>query len=300
MTIETVAVLSPGDMGHNYGIALGRAGFRIITCLDGRSERTKELALKANFEDMGNIDNVVLEGDLILSIMPPANSVGIAKEIAKAMKKTGSKPHFADCNAISPSTSKVVGTHIVGAGANYIDAGIVGPGPGTRERPTSMYVSGPDTKAVMEINGPHIEVIDLGTEIGKASAAKMCYAAITKGSWTLYTTALVTAEALGVSEHLNSALKQSRPAIWADINKMLPRLPLDAGRWIGEMEEIAETMGAAGASSLFHRGAAETMELLDSTPIAQETRENYDKDRTLQQCIEIFAEHLPVKSANKN
>ena len=77
---------------------------------------------------------------------------------------------------------------------------------------------------------------------------------------------------------------------------MLPKLPLDAGRWIGEMEEIAQAMGSVGASSHFHQGAAETMELLDSTPIGSETRENYDKNRTLEQCLKIFSDHLPVRS----
>lgn len=296
MAIETVAVLSPGDMGHNYGIALKKAGFRIITCLAKRSDRTKELAAKAEFEDVASLDDLVQEADLILSIMPPANAVGTAKEVAEAMQRTSETPIYADCNAISPDTSKLVGAPITEAGADYVDGGIVGPGPGTRERATSMYVSGPNAAAIQAINGPHIDVIDLGPEIGKASAAKMCYAAITKGSWTLYTTALVAAETLGVSEQLHTALKSSRPGIWSDIEKMLPRLPLDAGRWIGEMEEIAQAMGSAGASSHFHQGAAETMELLDSTPIARETRENYDRDRSLEECLKIFAEHLPVKS----
>ena len=296
MTKETIAVCSPGDMGHNYGIALDKAGFRIITCLKGRSKRTRDLASKANFEDVGDIDNIVREADLVLSIMPAACSVTFAQEIASAMDRTGFKPHYVDCNAISPSTSKKVDSVIGDVGGNFIDGGIVGPGPGTRERATTMYVSGPNTDAVKVIDGPHIEIIDLGAEIGKASAAKMCYAAITKGSWTLYTTALLAAEAFGVSNQLHTALKLSRPSIWVDIEKMLPRLPLDSGRWIGEMEEIAATMKDAGASPNFHRGAAETMELLSSTPIAQETRENYDKNRTLQQCIEIFVNHLPVKS----
>lgn len=296
MAIKTVAVMSPGDMGHNYGIALKKAGFRIITCLADRSERTKALAAKAEFEDVPSLDDLVREADLVLSIMPPANAVGVAEEIALAMKRTGETPHYVDCNAISPDTSKRASGPVTDAGANYVDGGIVGPGPGTRERPTSMYVSGPNAAAIEDISGPHIDVINLGPEIGKASAAKMCYAAITKGSWTLYTTALVAAEALGVSEQVHTALKSSRPGIWDDIEKMLPRLPLDAGRWVGEMEEIAQAMGSAGASSLFHQGAAETMELLDSTPIGRETRENYDKDRTLQQCLEIFADHLPVKS----
>jgi putative dehydrogenase len=296
MAFKTVAVLSPGDMGHNFGIVLKKAGFRIITCLAERSERTKMLAEKAEFEDVPDIDTLVKEAELVLSIMPPSNAVGVAQEVADALKRTGETVVYVDCNAISPDTSKRAGKAIAEAGSEYVDGGIVGPGPGTRERATNLYVSGPNAKLVEGINGPHIAVIDMGPDIGTASAAKMCYAAITKGSWTLYTTALVAAEAYGVSPVVHEALKASRPHIWADIEKMLPRLPLDAGRWVGEMEEIAQAMGSIGASSLFHQGAAETMEMLDSTPIGRETRETYDRDRTLQQCLEIFVQHLPVRS----
>ena len=44
MTTDTVAVLMPGDMGHAVGKALADAGFDVVTCLSGRSERTRVLA----------------------------------------------------------------------------------------------------------------------------------------------------------------------------------------------------------------------------------------------------------------
>ena len=35
MQIQTVAILSPGDMGSNVGRALRENGLNVITCLDG-------------------------------------------------------------------------------------------------------------------------------------------------------------------------------------------------------------------------------------------------------------------------
>ena len=40
MTVNIVAILSPGDTGHVVGRALGKRGLDVITCLEGRSERT--------------------------------------------------------------------------------------------------------------------------------------------------------------------------------------------------------------------------------------------------------------------
>ena len=42
MRVKTVAILSPGDMGHSVGGALVEHGLDVITCLAGRSERTRD------------------------------------------------------------------------------------------------------------------------------------------------------------------------------------------------------------------------------------------------------------------
>jgi len=295
MPSKTVAIVSPGDMGHNVGKALKKEGLRIVTSLAGRSERTRKLAATAGFEDLRSLEAVAAEADLILSIMPPSSAVDAARAMGKAIKASGRTPPYADCNAVSPQTAQKAADVIAGAGAPFIDAGIIGPGPGTREKPTHFYVSGPQASAMKIIAGPHIEVIDMGPEIGRASAIKMCYAAITKGTWTLYASALMAAEALGVTDDLHGEIQFSRPKDYAEMERMVPRLPLDAGRWIGEMHEIAATLAGAGVTPSFHKGAADIFELLEKTPIARETRETVDKSRTLKQALAIYAEYLPKK-----
>ena len=47
MELNTIAILSPGDMGHGVGKVLVEHGYRVITCLAGRSQRTRDLAAKA-------------------------------------------------------------------------------------------------------------------------------------------------------------------------------------------------------------------------------------------------------------
>jgi hypothetical protein len=38
----TIAILMPGDMGHGCGQAFKANGFRVVSCLNQRSERTKK------------------------------------------------------------------------------------------------------------------------------------------------------------------------------------------------------------------------------------------------------------------
>ena len=47
MGVKTIAIQSPGDMGHAVGKVLRENGFDVITCLAGRSQRTKDLAREA-------------------------------------------------------------------------------------------------------------------------------------------------------------------------------------------------------------------------------------------------------------
>ena len=72
----------------------------------------------------------------------------------------------------------------------------------------------------------------------------------------------------------------------------VPRIPADAGRWIGEMEEIAATLASADVTPGFHEGAAEIYRVLDRTPFAAETRETLDTSRTMADAIPVYAKHL--------
>ena len=44
MTINTIAIQSPGDMGHEIGRVLVSGGYKVVSALEGRSKRTRDLA----------------------------------------------------------------------------------------------------------------------------------------------------------------------------------------------------------------------------------------------------------------
>ncbi len=294
MSLPTLAVLMPGDMGHAVGRTLREHGHRVLTCLTGRSARTRALAGAAGLEDAGDLEALVAKADMILSILPPSRALPLAEDVAKAMGEAGKAPAYVDCNAISPMLTREVGAVIESAGAPYIDAGIIGLAPG-KGTPPRFYVSGADTAPMEALDGKGIEVLSLEGGTGAASGLKMCYAGLTKGQWTLYTAVLLAAERLGLSDALKSEFEFSQQAALKDMQQRVPRLPADSQRWIGEMEEIAATFEDAGVPSGFHQGAAEIFKLLAKTPFASETRETIDASRTMEDSISVYAEHLPNK-----
>ena len=291
MTENRIAILMPGDMGHGVGRALRQHGHDVITCLAGRSARTRGLAAAAGMRDAGSLEALVAEADLILSILPPDAAVAQAGAVARAMTATGAKPVYVDCNAVSPMTAREVSAVIAVAGAPFIDCGIIGVAPG-KGKPTRFHVSGPDTGAMERLDGKGIRVVAMGPEIGRASALKMVYAGLTKGTMTLHTAMLLAAWQLGVYDEAVAEYADSQPAALAAMQGRVPTIPADAGRWIGEMEEIAATLADVGVPSGFHDGAAAICRVLERTPFASETRETLDRSRTIDEAIPVYARYL--------
>lgn len=289
MTLPVIAILMPGDMGHGVGAALSGAGHTVLTCLAGRSEATRALAAKAGMQNTETLVKLVERADVILSILPPSVAVSLATEIAAAMREAGKTPVYVDCNAISPATARAAGDAISAAGAVFIDAGIIGLAPG-KGGGTRFYVSGTDVSAMLALDGKGFEVISLGDEVGRASAMKMVYAALTKGTWTLQTAVMLAAEKLGLTEELTAEFAFSQKPALDSMRARIPRLPADSGRWIGEMEEIAATFADAGVTSGFHDGAADIFRVLAQTPFAAETRETIDASRTMEDALKVYAQ----------
>ena len=228
--------------------------------------------------------------DLILSILVPEAAVALAKEVAGALKSTGSHPVFADCNAVSPATSKRIGSLVSEAGGHYLDASIIGPPPG-KGQPPRFYVSGSGGDVLGQLDGRGIAVKWIGSDIGRASAIKMCYAGLTKGTLALHAAVLTSAEALGLSEELRSELAYSQGQALRAMEQV-KRVPAKAFRWIAEMEEIARTFGSVGVAPEIHSGAAEVFRMVAESDLGGERTETMDRSRTLPQTVSVLAGSL--------
>ena len=189
------------------------------------------------------------------------------------------------------------GLHHREAGGDYIDGGIIGGSPAGGAVPR-IYTSGPRAGLMDELDGKGIIVKNLGPSIGRASGMKMCYASMTKGTNALRVAMLTAAESLGLYDELIEELASSQGGALSAMESGIPGLPANAGRWIGEMEEIAATFEAVGVTPRFHQGAAEIFRLLDSTPFADESPETIDRNRTLKDTIEGTASRLPGRAGD--
>jgi 3-hydroxyisobutyrate dehydrogenase-like beta-hydroxyacid dehydrogenase len=275
MRIETVAIISPGDMGHSVGTVLRAKGLSVVTCLQGRSERTRALAAQAGIEDLGDDGALVRAADLLLSIVVPAQADALAHRIAEVLRASGRDLLYVDCNAIAPGTTRRIGALIEAAGARFVDAGIIGPPPRPGAIGTRFYASGAAASELSALRDHGLDVRIVSGRIGDASALKMCYAALTKGTTAIMTELKLAAERLGVSEALDAELALSQASLLERMRRSVPAMVPKAHRWVGEMEEIARTFAEAGLTPLTFEGAAAVYAAIARTPLGKASPERW-------------------------
>jgi 3-hydroxyisobutyrate dehydrogenase-like beta-hydroxyacid dehydrogenase len=283
VTVNTVGIMSPGDMGSGVGGVLKQNGFRVITALDGRSDDSRTRATEQGIDDVGSLDELVKSSDLILSILVPSEALSFAQDVAESLVRTDSQAAVADCNAVSPATGIKISEIISAAGGKFIDAGIIGGSPRSGATPR-FYASGEHAHILGELDGKGIEVPVMDGPIGRASALKMVYAALSKGAAALYASTLMTAKSLDIYGDLIQELEQSQAGTLKAMGSV-NSISTKAFRWIGEMEEIAATFGDAGTSSHTHKGAAETFQTIADSSIGHERVGTVDESRTLEESI---------------
>jgi 3-hydroxyisobutyrate dehydrogenase-like beta-hydroxyacid dehydrogenase len=295
--MTTIGVLSPGDMGGAIAALLRSNGARVLTCLDGRSERTRSLAEQAGCEVCASLEELVVESEVLISVLVPARAVEVASDVARAIEATGANLLYVDANAIAPRTVREIGEIVGRAGARVADVGIVGAPP--RKPGTRFYTSGPAAEEFSGLGAYGLDVRIVGAELGQASGFKMCYAALTKGLTALGVELLLAARLMGLEEALRAEHRESMSGILEWLERQVPSMPPKAYRWVGEMEEIAQCFADLGLTPNILLGAADMYRLVTDTPIGRETPENRDRSRDLDGVIAVLADAVTVPARNQ-
>jgi 3-hydroxyisobutyrate dehydrogenase-like beta-hydroxyacid dehydrogenase len=250
-----IAVIAAGDMGSGVGARLSERGCRVLTSLEGRSAASRARAGAANMADA--TDAEIAAADMILSIVPPGDALGLAERFAPAMAAAASKPLYVDCNAVSPDTVAKIAAVVEAAGAPFVDAGIIGMAPKPDYTP-AIYASGPeaDRFAGLVAHGLDIRVMD--GPVGQASALKMCYAGLTKGLHAVGVSVIRGAIEAGIEAPFFAELTASQPMLLDYFVRRTPGVFGKTYRWVAEMQEIGDFLGGPGEQ--IYDGAAALFE----------------------------------------
>jgi 3-hydroxyisobutyrate dehydrogenase-like beta-hydroxyacid dehydrogenase len=250
--MATVGLLHPGEMGAAVGDCLVSIGHEVLWDPAGRSRATTGRALASELTGVG-FDRLIAKSSAIFSICPPHAALDVARQVAD----TGYSGLYIDANAISVATAEQVAAIVTAGGATYVDGGIIGPPPEVAGH-TRFYLSGPHANEVRPLfSRSRLDARIAEGPLYAASSVKMAYAAWTKGSSALLLAARALARASGVERTLLAEWQLSQPALTAQSERSASAAASKGWRWIGEMEEIAASMSAAGLPDGFHEAAAD-------------------------------------------
>jgi 3-hydroxyisobutyrate dehydrogenase-like beta-hydroxyacid dehydrogenase len=253
-----VAVIAPGAMGAAVGKRLVDSGAKVLTSLDGRSSETQARAKAAGMAPAA--DEEIARADFILSILPPGDALALAKRFVPALTASNAKPVYVDCNAINPQTVERVAAAIAPTECPFVDAGIIGQPPKPGDAGPRIYTSGPAAPRVVALRDYGLDIRVLAGSPAAASALKMSYAGITKGTQAIGAAMMLAATRAGSADDLLAELQSSQKEMFGWLKRQLTMMPPKAYRWVAEMDEIAGFVGDDPAARELYEGAAEFYE----------------------------------------
>jgi 3-hydroxyisobutyrate dehydrogenase-like beta-hydroxyacid dehydrogenase len=262
-------VIAPGMMGAAVGKRLVDNGVKVLTSLKGRSAETATRAKAAGMAVAG--DEEIAACDFILSILPPGDAVALAERFQPALKASNAKPVYVDCNAINPKTVDRVAAVIAPTDCPFVDSGIIGSPPKPGDAGPRFYASGPAAPRFATLRQYGLDVRVLDGAMSAASALKMSYAGITKGTQAIGAAMMLAATRAGSADALFAELSSSQKEMFAWFKRGLTLMPPKAYRWVAEMHEIAGFVGEDPTAHELYEGAAHFYERI---------ADDFDGDKT--------------------
>ena len=251
--MTAVGILNPGAMGASIAASARAAGHDVIWASTGRSAATRQRAAENDLREVDSLAQLCAACDIILCVCPPH----AAETVAEAVIAAGFGGLYCEGNAISPQKATSIAERMGVAGIDFVDGSIVGP-PAWQADTTRFYLSGPSAGQVAALfAGTLTEAIAIGAEVGKASALKMTFAALTKGSTALLSAIYGTAENLGVRDELEREWAMRSAEAVEQRRNQVRGVTSKAWRFAGEMQEIAATFELAGLPPGFFKAAFE-------------------------------------------
>jgi 3-hydroxyisobutyrate dehydrogenase-like beta-hydroxyacid dehydrogenase len=183
--------------------------------------------------------------NFIVSAVTASQTLAVAQAAAQHIQ-AGSV--FLDLNSASPGTKQQAAKLIEAAGAHYVEAGVMTSIPPYGIR-VPMLLGGEKAAALAPILLAFgMDVKPVSSDIGTASAIKMCRSVMIKGLEALVIESYATARKYGVEDHVIPTLAETFPSIdWQQTGAyFFSRVVQHGKRRAEEMREAANTVKEAG------------------------------------------------------
>lgn len=255
-----VCLIGLGEVGSILAGELRAKGVEKVTAydllFDQPASRPSRNAGETGAVACASAAEAATGADLVISAVTAAQAVAAARSVVGGI---GQGAWFLDLNSASPGAKATASKAIEAANGRYVEAAVMSPVPGKGLK-TPMLLGGPHAEAFLDWAGPlELQAKVFSTEIGKASAAKMCRSVMVKGVEALLGECLLTARHYGVEQEVLGSLGDLLPnPDWERLARyMISRSLVHGKRRAEEMREVARTVDEAGYEPWMSRAASE-------------------------------------------
>ncbi|MFO1413700.1 MAG: DUF1932 domain-containing protein [Burkholderiales bacterium] len=246
-----VAIIGYGEVGGIFGHGLRARGVAAIGAYD---VKLPDAAASAAMRQKAERDQVrlaasaaaaVADADLVICAVTASNTRAAAQSVAGALRRGA---FYVDLNSASPRTKADCGRVIAGGGGRYVESAVMTSVPPYGIK-VPMLLGGPDAAALaptLADLGCQVEVAS--TELGVASAIKMCRSVIVKGMEAIVIESFTAARRYGVEQQVLASLKETFPGMDWEKNGdyFFSRVIQHGKRRAEEMREAAATVREVG------------------------------------------------------
>lgn len=246
-----MAIIGFGEAGSILGEDLAKLGVEVVTydvLLDSPATRTALIsrATAVRVLPVATLREAVDEAQLVISAVTASSAHVVARDAAHTLHVGQS---FLDINSVSPANRRSNARVVEASGADYVEAAVMAAVPPQRLAVPMLLGGAKATVLEPMLRGLGMNVSTVASEIGTASAIKMCRSIVIKGLEALAIECLFAARAFGAEDKVLSSLDRSFPHMeWAGKlpDYLVSRVAEHGRRRAAEMREVAQTLGDIG------------------------------------------------------
>tara|TARA_A100001391_G_scaffold95213_2_gene63059 strand:+ start:795 stop:1688 length:894 start_codon:yes stop_codon:yes gene_type:complete len=245
-TAPRVALIGFGEAGSFFARAGGWAGHASgWDLLPDRRAAMADCQVEAGSDAAAALSGA----ELVLSLVTADQALKAAQDYAPSLPKGAL---FCDMNSVAPGTKQAAAKAVEAAGGHYVDVAVMAPADKSLAVP--LLIAGAqaaEAEAMLRALG-FTNTRIVGSEIGQASAIKLCRSVMVKGLEALTAEMVFAANKAGVLGEVLASLDASEKQIgWttrADYN--LDRMLIHGQRRSAEMAEAARMLRDLGIDPL--------------------------------------------------
>jgi 3-hydroxyisobutyrate dehydrogenase-like beta-hydroxyacid dehydrogenase len=198
--------------------------------------------------------------DFVISAVTADQAVAVAHAAAPYLK-TGQI--YVDLNSVSPSTKQQVAEAVRPGGADFVEFAVMSPVAGLGIASPILAGGARAAELAERLNPLGMKIEAVSSDIGVASATKLCRSIVIKGLEAIMVDLNLAAERAGVMAAVLKSLTASYPGMdWAEVARVMPtRVARHGVRRAAEMREAARMLEEMGLSGAFATAIADRHEL---------------------------------------